>query len=180
MKPLFYSLLFIAMTSCCCPQQDKCVVPQQFTAASDFESPGFDSKRLDRVDSLMAGYVREGVIPNAVSFVARNGRIVHNRAYGYRDAGANIPVTTTDIFRWASQTKAITTVVLLTLFEENMFLLDDPIEKFLPVFAHPKVYVSGSAEKGDLVTRPAVRRIIISERITIDSSVVCFGPWDWW
>ena len=161
MKPLFYFLLFVTVTSCCCPQPDKCVVPQQFTAASDFESLGFDSRRLDRVDSLMAGYVREGVIPNAVSFVARNGRIVHCKAYGFRDAEANIPVKTTDIFRWASQTKAIATVVLLSLFEENKFLLDDPIEKYLPMFAHPKVYVSGSAEKGDLVTRPASRSITV-------------------
>ena len=155
MKPLFYFLLFVVLSSCCCPQPDKCVVPQQFSSAPDIESLGFDAKRLERVDSLMAGYVREGVIPNAVSFVARNGRIIHCKAYGYRNAEANIPVKTTDIFRWASQTKAITTAVLLTLFEENKFLLDDPLEKYLPMFAHPKVYVSGSAEKGDLVTRPA-------------------------
>ena len=161
MKPLFYSLLFVAVTSCCCPQADKYVVPQQFSAASDFESLGFDSERLDRVDSLMAGYVREGVTPNIVSFVARNGKVVHHKAYGYRDAEAHIPVKTTDIFRWASQTKAITTAVLLALFEENKFLLDDPIEKYLPMFAHPKVYVSGSAEKGDLVTRPAARSITV-------------------
>ena len=166
MKPLFYSLLFLAAASCCCPQVDKCVVPQQFTATSDIESLGFDASRLERVDSLMAGFVREGVTPNIVSFVARNGRIVHYKAYGYRDAEANIPVKTTDIFRWASQTKAITTAVLMTLFEENKFLLDDPIEKYLPMFAHPKVYVSGSAEKGDLVTRPANGSITVRHLLT--------------
>jgi CubicO group peptidase (beta-lactamase class C family) len=40
-------------------------------------------------------------------------------------------------------------------------MLDDPIEKYLPMFANPKVYVSGSVEKGDLVTRPAKRSITI-------------------
>ena len=167
MKPLFYSLLFVVLASCCCPQKDKCIIPQQFTATSDPESSGFVSGRLQRIDSLMAGYVREGVTPNIVSFVARNGRIVHYKAYGYRDAEENIPVKTTDIFRWASQTKAITTAVLLTLFEENKFLLDDPIEKYLPVFARPKVYVSGNVGTGeDLVTRPAARSITVRHLLT--------------
>jgi CubicO group peptidase (beta-lactamase class C family) len=141
-------------------------MPQQFTATSDPESSGFDAKRLQRIDSLMAGYVREGVTPNIVSFIARNGKIVHYKAYGYRDAENNIPVKTTDIFRLASQTKAITTAVLMTLFEENKFLLDDPIEKYLPMFAHPKVYVSGSVEKSDLVTRPASRSITVRHLLT--------------
>ena len=161
MKPLLYSLLFVVLSACCHSQQDKCVVSQQFSAVTDFESLGFDAKRLPRIDSLMAGYVREGVMPNAVSFVARNGRVVHHKAYGYRNAEENIPVATTDIFRWASQTKAVATVVLLTLFEENKFLLDDPIDKFLPMFANPQVYVSGSVENGDLVTRPAKRKITV-------------------
>ena len=161
MKSLCYFFLFAIGMTGCCQQPDKCVVPQQFTAASDPESSGFDVQRLQRVDSLMAGYVRAGVTPNAVSFVARNGRIIHHKAYGYKDAEANMSVKTTDIFRWASQTKAIAAVVLLTLFEENKFLLDDPIEKYLPIFANPKVYVSGSAENGDLTTRPAVRSITV-------------------
>ena len=161
MRALFYSFLLVVATSCCCPQQDKYAVSQQFSAVSGFEAVGFDGKRLQRVDSMMAGYVREGVMPNAVSFVARNGKIIHHKAYGYKDAEANIPVKTNDIFRWASQTKAIATVVLLTLFEENKFLLDDPIDKFLPMFAHPQIYVSGSVEDGDLVTRSATRKITV-------------------
>ena len=166
MKPLFYALLLVAGMSCCCSQSEKCVVPQQFIETSDPESSGFDVARLQRIDSLMAGYVRAGVTPNIVSFVARDGRIIHHKAYGYRNAEENIPVSATDIFRWASQTKAITTAVLMTLFEENKFLLDDPIEEFLPMFANPQVYVSGSVEKGDLITRPAKGKITIRHLLT--------------
>jgi CubicO group peptidase (beta-lactamase class C family) len=134
--------------------------PQQFTVGNP-SAVGFDAVRLQSVDSLMAKYVREGVIPNIVSFVARNGQVVHHKAYGYRDAEAGIPSEVTDIYRKASQTKAITTAVLMTLWEENYFRLDDPLKNYLPMFAHPRVYVSGSAEKGDLVTRPAARDITI-------------------
>ncbi len=159
-KSLFLFLAFIALISCN-QNSNQCIAPQQFSVTASPETSGFDATRLQRVDSLMAKYVREGVTPNIVSFVARDGKVVHHKAYGYKDVENNVPVKTTDIFRWASQTKAITTTVLMTLFEENKFLLDDPIEKYLPIFAHPQVYVSGSAEKGDLVTRPASRSITV-------------------
>ena len=167
MRTLFFSFLFVALMSCNHAKQDDCAVPQQFTTKYAPESSGFDGKRLQRIDSLMAKYVREGVMPNAVSFVARNGRIVHHKAYGYRDIENNIPAKNTDIFRWASQTKAITTAVLLTLFEENKFLLDEPIERYLPMFANPQVYISGCVETGsDLVTRPARRSITARHLLT--------------
>lgn len=134
--------------------------PQHFTVETNPAMSGFDKSRLSRIDSLMARSVRDGIMANFASLVVRNGKIVHYKAYGYRDASTT-PLEKTDIFRWASQTKAITTVVLLTLFEENKFMLDDPIEKYLPMFANPKVYVSGSAEKGDLITRPAKRSITV-------------------
>jgi CubicO group peptidase (beta-lactamase class C family) len=159
MKNLVYFLCFITWVSCTHPCANN--APQQFIATANPESVGFDAVRLQRIDSVLAGYVRDGVIPNGVSFVARNGRVVHHKAYGYRDEANNVPVSTTDIFRLASQTKAITTAVLMTLFEENRFLLDDPVENCLPMFAHLQVYVSGSVEEGNLVTRPAKGKITI-------------------
>jgi len=167
MRTLFVSLLFVMLMSCNNSASDKCAVPQQFTDRHSPELSGFDSYRLQRIDSVMALYVRTGVMPNAVSFVARNGNIVHHKAYGYRDVENKIPLKNTDIFRWASQTKAITTAVLLTLFEENKFMLDEPIERYLPMFANPRVYVSGCVETGaDLVTRPATRSITVRHLLT--------------
>ena len=140
-------------------------VPQRFTEEINPASSGFDRERLQRIDSLMIKNIREGIMANFTSLVVKNGKIIHYKAYGHRDV-TDAPLKKTDIFRWASQTKAITTVVLLTLFEENKFLLDEPIEKYLPMFANPKVYVSGSVEKGDLVTRPAKRSITIRHLLT--------------
>jgi CubicO group peptidase (beta-lactamase class C family) len=134
--------------------------PCGFTTG-DPAAVGFDAERLQRLDSLMVKYTREGVVPNIVSFVARRGQIVHHKAYGYRDAEAGIPASVTDIYRKASQTKAITTAILMSLWEENYFHLDDPLKKYLPMFANPCVRVSGSVDKGDLVTRPATRDITI-------------------
>jgi CubicO group peptidase (beta-lactamase class C family) len=166
MKKIVYFLIIALFTSC---TQQGTDIPQRFTVSANPESEGFDAVRLQRIDSLLAGYVREGVMPNGVSFVAHNGKIVHNKAYGYKNEEENIPVSTTDIFRLASQTKAITTAVLMTLFEENKFLLDDNIDKYLPMFANPQVYVSGNAEEGNLVTRPAKRKITIRHLLSHSS-----------
>jgi len=44
------------------------------------------------------------------------------------------------IFRIASQTKAITSVAVMMLFEEGKFLCSmNPVSKYLPAFAHSKV-----------------------------------------
>jgi CubicO group peptidase (beta-lactamase class C family) len=169
MKRIVYFFMLLMLGSC--SDSD---VPQRFRVESSPEASGFDSERLQRVDSLMVKYVREGVMANFVSFVARNGKVVHFKGYGYKDADS-IPIESTDIFRWASQTKAITTVVLLTLFEENRFMLDDPIERYLPMFANPQVYVSGSVEDGDLVTRPAKRSITVRHLLT-HTSGYCYNP----
>ncbi|MDR2424325.1 MAG: beta-lactamase family protein [Prevotellaceae bacterium] len=164
---VFCCLIAVLPIACCdngnCPK-----VPQEFVTPAKVEAAGFNSESLRRVDSLMAFYVRNGTMANFASFVARNGKVVHHKAYGYRDAD-KIPLQTDDIFRWASQTKAITTVALLTLFEENKFMLDDPIDKYLPMFSDPQVYVSGSAENGDLVTRPAKRKITVRHLLSHSS-----------
>ena len=166
MKVIFCFLLFALLTSCCHQQSDNTSIPQQFAYGSADDSSGFDSQRLQLIDSMMVGFVRAGVMPNAVSFVARNGIVVHHEAYGYLNSEENIAVKTNDIFRWASQTKAITTAVLMTLFEENLFLLDDPVEQYLPMFANPRVYVSGSVGNGDLVTRPARGSITVRQLLS--------------
>ena len=163
------SLLLIAVTLFgCCNNSDRAEVPQAFVTPAKAEAAGFNSASLRRVDSLMAFYVREGMMANFASFVARNGQIVHHKAYGYKDS-ENIPLKTDDIFRWASQSKAITTVALLTLFEENKFMLDDPVDRYLPMFANPQVYVSGSVEDGNLITRPAKRKITIRHLLSHSS-----------
>ena len=170
-----FCCLFAVLMFACSNNDDCSKVPQKFVRLDKAEAVGFNTKRLCRVDSLMDFYVREGVMANVASFVAKNGKIVHHKAYGYKDSD-KIPLKTDDIFRWASQSKAITTVALLTLFEENKFMLDDPIDKYLPMFSDPQVYVSGSGKENDpLVTRPAKRKITVRHLLS-HSSGYSYNP----
>lgn len=134
---------------------------EALSMCKDADASGFDAQRMARIDTLLSNYVTEKFLPNAVAMIVKNGQVVYQSAYGYSDVEAKEKISTSHIFRMASQTKAITSVVLMTLFEENKFQLDDSIEKYLPQLAHPQVYVSGSVKNGDLVTKPATRSITI-------------------
>lgn len=134
---------------------------QHLSICRDVSLLGLDAQRMSRIDALLSGYVADGLLPNAVGMIVKDGQVVYQGAYGYSDMEAKKEVSSSDFFRMASQTKAITSVLLMTFFEENKFLLDDPIEKYLPQLASPQVYVSGSVSEGNLITAPATRSITI-------------------
>jgi CubicO group peptidase (beta-lactamase class C family) len=90
----------------------------------------------------MQYFIDAGIAPNAVTLVARKGKIVQYKAYGYSNLEKKTPLKVGDIYRIASQTKLVVTVGLLTLFEQGKFTLDDPISKYIPEFRQPKVLVS--------------------------------------
>ena len=184
----FCSLLLLALAACT-PQQQ---TPQQLVYGADV-SDAFCTDRLPLIDSAFQRYVDIGVMPHAVTMIVHNGRVVHNKAFGWRDKEAGIPCQTDDIFRIASQTKAISVVALMTLFEEGLFQLDEPIKKYLPEFSNPQVLVSYDIVKEkagkskdqmlwekmvNVVTRPALRDITIRHLITHTSGICYDGVFD--
>ena len=62
---------------------------------------------------------------------------------------------TDNIFRIASQTKAIASIGLMMLFEEGKFLLDDPVSKYIPEFANPQVLDKFNEKDTTYTTIPA-------------------------
>ncbi len=103
------------------------------------EQVGMSSERLARLDDFLAKSVAEGDIPGVVALVARNGKIVFHKAYGMSDNTSKRAAKTDDIFRIASQSKAITATAVMMLWEEGKFQLDDPISKFIPEFKNAQV-----------------------------------------
>ena len=114
---------------------------------------GLDAKALDRLDQHFAHVVDEGRLPGFLVSVARAGRVAHLTTYGRRDRAAGLPVEPDTLWRIYSMSKPVTSVAALTLVEEGRIALTDPVSRFLPEFAEPRVYVSGCGD--DLVTRPA-------------------------
>ena len=95
----------------------------------------------------------DGQLPGFLVTVARHGQLVHVGRYGLRDVENGLPVEDDTRWRIFSMTKPVTSVAAMMLYEEGAFELDDPIAKWLPEFAEPRVYVAGSAQKPVTVPR---------------------------
>jgi len=125
---------------------------------------GFDASRLSRIDAHFDRYVDNGRLPGWLAVVSRHGRIVHVGRGGLRDVEAGLPVEKDTLWRIFSMTKPITSVAAMMLAEEGLLELDDPIARWLPEFASPRVYVKGSALAP--LTEPAVAPIRVWHLLT--------------
>jgi CubicO group peptidase (beta-lactamase class C family) len=134
-------------------------------------SVGVSPQGLANIDQVLQGYVVDGRLPGVIALVARDGKVVYRKAFGYADAQAKTPLRPDAIERIASQTKAITSVGLMELYDQGKFQLDDPISKYLPAFAHPKVLASFNAKDTTFTTVPARSEITIRQLLTHTSGI---------
>ncbi|MGE5313636.1 MAG: serine hydrolase domain-containing protein [Acidobacteriota bacterium] len=139
--------------------------PKAFTVAPP-EAAGMSSERLARLDNFLSAEVEKGNIPGAVAFVAHRGRIVYFKAFGYDDLDRKTPLKKDNIFRIASQTKAITSTAALMLYEEGKFNLDDPVSKYIPEFRNPVLLKSFNEADSSYTTEPAKHEITIRHLFT--------------
>jgi CubicO group peptidase (beta-lactamase class C family) len=165
----FTPVLLVLMCSCNQNRYDE--KPQSFKYATSPGKVDFDANRLQRIDTFLQSYIDRDILPNAITFVARHGKIVHHKTYGWKDKEAGLTVQKDDIFRLASQTKAITTVALLTLFEKGYFLMDDPVSKFIPEFKNPQVLVKLNEKDTSWIARPAKSEILIRHLLNHTSGI---------
>ena len=132
-------------------------------------SSGFDLDRLNKVVDLCNRYVEEGKIPCAQVQVAHVGNVVLRHTTGMADIESNISLMDDAIFRIYSMTKPITSIALMQLYEQGKFLLEDPVEKFLPSFKNPQVLLGGSLFKPEL--RPAKTIMTVRDLLTHTSGL---------
>jgi CubicO group peptidase (beta-lactamase class C family) len=135
------------------------------------EAGGFSSKRLNRIDTILKEYVDKGRMNGAVAMIVHDGKIVYYKNFGYNDLDSKTPLAKDGIFRIASQTKAITSVAVMMLFEEGKFMLDDPISNFIPEFKNPKVIDKFNKADTTYTTVPAKREITIRDLLTHTSGL---------
>lgn len=141
------------------------------------ESVGMSSERLARLDARLEADVAAGRIPGAVVAIARQGRLVHFKAIGWRDKDAGLPMTTDTIFSMASMTKPIVSVGTMLLQEEGRLLISDPVGRYIPEMAKMTVAANrGNVAAGQqLETVPAVRQPNVFHLLTHTSGLLYGG-----
>lgn len=162
--------LLILIISFSCRQTTEQIVPSGLQESSP-ASAQVSEDRLTRIDKMIEQAVDSGWIAGAVGFIARDGKIVYDKAFGMSDVEKKTVMRTDDIFRIASQTKAITSVAVMMLFEEGKFLLDDPISRYIPEFANPVVLDKFNEKDTTYTTLKANREITIRDLLTHTSGI---------
>ncbi len=165
MKKIFFLLLTGLLSTAALAQSIKAIAPGKP------EENGFSVERLARIDNLLNEYVAKGNIPGAVALIVRNGKIVYEKSVGYSDVENKTPLTKDHIFRIASQSKAITSLAVMMLWEEGKFLLDEPISQYIPEFKNPKVLSTFNEKDSSFTTTPAKGEITIRQLLTHTSGL---------
>lgn len=132
------------------------------------ESVGMSSERLERLTAGMQTYVDQQLIPGSVTLILKDGKVVYESALGMRDREAGAPMEMDNLFRIASQTKAIVSTAIMILQEQGKLNIQDPVGKYLPEWMQTTVAVK-TDEGYDVV--PAKRAIRIRDLLTHTSGV---------
>jgi len=135
----------------------------QFGTAAPAEV-GISPERLARLDEYMKREVAWGHIPGAVTLLARHGKIVAFNTYGEADPDRHVAMTKDAIFRIYSQTKVVTGVAMMMLFEEGRWHFDDPVTRFLPELQSLRVCKGlnddGTMQLEDIARPPTMRELL--------------------
>ena len=134
------------------------------------EAAGFSSERLKRLDVAMDEWVKKGYMNGGAALIIRNGKIAYYKASGYDDLDTKSTLQKDGIFRIASQTKAITSVAIMMLFDEGKLLLSDPVSQYIPSFKKQSVLVTLNPDT-TYTTVPAKREVTIKDLLTHTSGL---------
>jgi CubicO group peptidase (beta-lactamase class C family) len=104
------------------------------------EALGFSAERLDKLDAGLKAMVDSKQYAGMVTLLARHGKLVEFKNYGYADLATQKPMQKDTIVRIYSMTKPITGLAMMMLYEEGKWKPSDPIAWYIPEFKDLKVY----------------------------------------
>jgi len=170
-KPFLLLLSCLASIAFSLPAQTTCSKQSPPLTEAAPAAVGMSSERLARIDEMCQKAVTDGDVPGVVALVARHGKIVYYKAFGMADNEAKRQLKPDDIFRIASQTKAITATAIMMLWEEGKFRLDDPISKYIAEFKNPQVLKTFDNATTNYTTEPAKSEITIRQLMNHTSGI---------
>lgn len=148
------------------------------------ESAGVNAAALPAVRAAIQQKIDSNALTGAVSAFARNNKLVWYEAQGLRDVEAGEPMRRDDIFRMMSSTKVVTTVAIMMMSDAGRLDIDDPVSRYVPSFANPRVAIGPegwqsahadpealAALRSQIRIVPAQREITIKDLLTHTSGL---------
>lgn len=134
---------------------------------------GFSTPGLARLDDFFAREIAAKRVPGAVVAIARDGKLVHYKAYGELDAAKGTPMPLDAVFALASMTKPMAAVGGLMLMEQGRLPLQAELADYFPAFASMKVGVPQA--DGSLKLEPQASPIHIHDLYRHTSGLIYGG-----
>ena len=125
------------------------------------ESAGMSSERLRHIDAFFASEIERNRVPGAVVAIARHGKLVYFKAFGFADKAKGLPMATDTIFQLASMTKPMAAVGALALTEQARLPLQSKLSDYFPGFGAMQVGVPTA--DGKFTLEPQKRPILIHD-----------------
>ncbi len=98
---------------------------------------GMDPEILSKIDAIAQKAIDKKMTPGAQVLVARKGKVIFHKSYGYQTYENGIKVTNSDVYDVASLTKIISTLPnVMQEFDTNKVTLDTKLVEMLPMFAN--------------------------------------------
>lgn len=166
MKKIFFFLLFASCVSSLGAQTSTSLTPAGKVWPNDV-----DANRISKLDQMLTDAVKANQVPGLVAMVVKDGKIVYHEAKGLADVDSKQKMVKDQIFRIASQTKAITSTAVMMLWEEGAFRLDDPIARYIPEFSNPEILAGFRYLDTTYTTRSSAKEITIRHLLTHTSGL---------
>ncbi len=99
------------------------------------ESVGMNSYKLQKIDSLAEVGIKDNMYPGAQILVARNGKVVYQKNFGYHEQDQKVAVKDNDVYDLASLTKILASLPnIIQLVDKKELTLNSKLSEMLPEY----------------------------------------------
>ncbi len=137
------------------------------------EAVGMSGARLRNIDTFFAREIEKNRLPGAVVAIARRGKLVYYKAFGYADKAKGVPASTDTVFQLASMTKPMVAVGALALSEQARLPLQSKLSDYFPGFGGMQVGIP--TPDGKFMLEPQKRPILIHDLMRHTSGLTYGG-----
>ena len=123
------------------------------------------------LDNTLSDLVDDNAVVGVAALIFLEGEEIYYGSAGMADQEANRAWQRNTLVTIYSMTKPITGVTLMSLYEEGLFDLEDPLAQYLPEYAETKVF-SGVDDEGEPILEAPRTPIKV---IDIFRQTACFG-----
>ena len=135
------------------------------------KSAQFDYSKLALIDAEVNKYVQNHWLVGSTVIIVKDNKVVYHKAFGYANEASKTPMPENAIYRIMSQTKAITSLAIMQLYEPGKINLDQKVSDFIPTFKNPTVLKDFNAADSSYTTIAAKREITIRDLLTHTSGI---------